>query len=270
MAFIRDAKPRLVKILDNFGPAAEIKAASPGTGSWAASSSPPSRGWDPASAPRSGGIATARGSSAIRRWTTGRATTSRASAACAVQWYAQFEAARVACWPRTAGRPASATSRRARPTSRPRDLARLLPGDRRCHGQRRHPGPPRVRHAHAAVLRRRERRGVAVRPVSKGLPASSTPRANAAPRHHRNRRRRRCPGLAKPLHRGAVHGPAEWYDGVLRGTPTCSGRRCSRSRSPAGIPSTYRPSWPLHGSRATGALSADAPARCSSQKRSSW
>jgi len=31
MAFIRDAKPRLVKILDNFGPAAEIKAVSPGT-----------------------------------------------------------------------------------------------------------------------------------------------------------------------------------------------------------------------------------------------
>ena len=31
MPFIRDAKPGLVKILDNFGPAAEIKAASPGT-----------------------------------------------------------------------------------------------------------------------------------------------------------------------------------------------------------------------------------------------
>ncbi len=31
MAFIRDAKPGLVKILDNFGPAAEIKSASPGT-----------------------------------------------------------------------------------------------------------------------------------------------------------------------------------------------------------------------------------------------
>jgi N-acetyl-anhydromuramyl-L-alanine amidase AmpD len=31
MPFLRDAKPRLVKILDNFGPAADIKAASPGT-----------------------------------------------------------------------------------------------------------------------------------------------------------------------------------------------------------------------------------------------
>jgi hypothetical protein len=31
MNFSRDAKPRLVKILDNFGPAAEIKSASPGT-----------------------------------------------------------------------------------------------------------------------------------------------------------------------------------------------------------------------------------------------
>ena len=31
MAFVRDAKPRLLKILDNFGPAAEVKALSPGT-----------------------------------------------------------------------------------------------------------------------------------------------------------------------------------------------------------------------------------------------
>ena len=238
MQFVSDTQPPVVKLLDNLSAAAEIKQRSPGTRIIARifeASQPHGRRSRPASAgvvesqPRQDPGRPGRGLLGRLQ----RAGRRRARAGPVVR-AVRGGAGEHPGPERQEGLHRQLLDRHAR-RQRPRDLARLLPGDRRCHGPRRHPGPPRVRHAHAAVLRGRrgERPGVAVRPVPARLPGLPHPQQPChPPRRHRDRRRRRLPGVAKLLQRGPVPGPAR----VVRRRPAAGRLRDGGDHLPAGDP----------------------------------
>jgi hypothetical protein len=96
MQFVTQAKPRLVKILDSFSAAAEVKRASPQTKviGRAYLESQPMDG-DPVQRPASGGAGCGAWCCSTRTWTTGRATTSPWCRRRGDDWYARFEVERV-------------------------------------------------------------------------------------------------------------------------------------------------------------------------------
>ena len=220
MAFIRDAKPGLVKILDNFGPAAEIKAASPGTrivgriyeASQPSDGSPEQRAqewwdrnrqrildhpavdyWEGYNEP---------GVDGVER----------------IAWYARFEAERVrllaqngrkACIGNFSMGTPDVTNPSAWPAFYPAiDAARANGGIL---------GAARVRRSDAAVLRRRERRGLAVRPLPQGLSPVPRPRRQDAPaRDHRDRVDGDITGWKNGYTGEQYMDQLRWYDGILR------------------------------------------------------
>ena len=184
MAFVRDAKPRLLKILDNFGPAAEVKALSPGTliVGRIYEAEPDQVTATRRRERRSGGTRNRDkilGHPAVDYWE--GYNEPDASTVERIAWYAQFEAARVGLLAANGQQGLHRELLHGHPgRDEPFGLARLLPRHRRGARAGGDPRRPRIRHADAAVLRRRDGRRLALRPLPQGLSAVPDSRRAAA------------------------------------------------------------------------------------------